>query len=108
MRQTIHIQANLCWLVAHDKRANMWVADCPLLKIVVEGETYSQLLESADACLQALFVDLVSTGEIGRFLHEHNWKVVGALPTKLPPRVRFDIPYEIQRRNAHDFAAVCS
>ena len=103
--QSVAIKAKLIWLVAQDKRSRYWVAQCPPLQIVAEGETYAKLTEAIDACLQALFCELMETGELQSFLREHNWKLTSPLPTS-SSRVRFDIPYEIQRRSAHDFQAV--
>jgi predicted RNase H-like HicB family nuclease len=103
----VMIQANLTWLVAQDKRSHYWVAQCPPLQIVAEGETYAQLTEAIDDCQQALLSELLATGELPNFLREHGWKLKSPLPER-SARVRFDIPYELQRRSAHDFAAVCS
>jgi predicted RNase H-like HicB family nuclease len=103
--QVIAIQTNLTWLVAQDKRSHYWVAQCPPLQIVAEGETYAKLTEAIDACQQALFSELLETGELAGFLREHGWRLSSPLPAS-PTRVRFDIPYEIQRRSAHDFAEV--
>jgi hypothetical protein len=52
-----------------------------------------------------LFSELLETGELAGFLREHGWRLSSPLPAS-PTRVRFDIPYEIQRRSAHDFAEV--
>lgn len=108
MTPVIPIQAKVFWLLTQEKRSRFWVAHCPPLQIVAEGETFGQLVEAINDCLQALFSELVQTGELGNFLREHNWKLNVPLPAKISPRARFDIPYEIQRRSAHNFAAVCS
>jgi predicted RNase H-like HicB family nuclease len=102
----IPIQAKVFWLVAQDKRSKFWVAQCPPLQIVAEGETFAKLTEAIDVCLQALFSELLETGELESFLREHSWKINVPLPVRSNSRVRFDIPYEIQRRSAHDFEAV--
>jgi hypothetical protein len=105
---TIPIQAKLFWLVAQDARSRFWVAQCPPLQIVAEGETYHKLVEAMNDCIQALFSELVQTGDFENFLREHGWKMTAPLPAKIGPHVRFDVPYEIERRSAHDFAAVCN
>jgi predicted RNase H-like HicB family nuclease len=103
--QSIGINANLFWLVAQDRRSHFWVANCPPLQIVAEGETYSELLEAIDNCLQALVSELMGTGELASFLREHDWQLNTPLPAKRSG-VRFDIPYEIQRRHTNDFETV--
>jgi hypothetical protein len=105
--QNVMIQADVIWFVAQDKRSHYWVAQCRPLQIVAEGETFARLTEAIDACQQALFSELLDTGELHGFLREHGWKLTSPLPAK-SARVRFDIPYEIQRRSTHDFEAVFS
>ena len=103
---TVPIQAKVFWVVAQDKRSHYWVAQCPPLQIVAEGKTFSELTEVIDECLQALFSELVQTGDFESFLREHGWKAMTPLPTNARTSVRFDIPYELQRRSTHDFEAV--
>jgi len=103
---TVTIQGNLLWLCARDKDAGLWVAQCPALRIMAEAETYAKLQQAIDECIQALFADLVQTNEFDGFLREHNWVLGSPMPPKTS-RVRFDVPYEIQRRSAHDLAGAC-
>ncbi len=103
----VTIKGNLSWVVAQDKSSLFWVAQCPPLKIVAQGETYPQLMEAIADCIQALFSDLLATGELASFLREHQWQALSPLPEKTSSRVRFDIPYDIKQRSAHDFEAVC-
>ena len=104
---TVSIEASLEWFVAQDERSGFWVANCPVLKIAAEGKTYSELAEAIDDCLQALFSDLVSARELDQFLREHNWKLQTPLPLKPQARVRFDVPYNLHRKNARDLEAAC-
>jgi hypothetical protein len=105
-KTTIQIKGNVFWLVAYDKNARLWVAECPPLQIMAEADTLPKLRESINDCIQVLFADLLATGEFEGFLREHNWTTATPLPPRTS-RVRFDIPYDIQRRSANDLAAVC-
>ena len=102
----VPIKAQLTWVVAQDKRSHFWVGTCPPLQLVAQGQTYTELVEAINECLQALFSELMETGDLEDFLREHNWQPTTALPNKPNSRVRFDIPYEIKRRSTHDFETV--
>lgn len=109
MLTNVGIKANLFWLYTQDKACHRWVAHCPPLKIAAEGETYSQLLERMDDCIQTLFSDLLVTGELEDFLREHNWQAMPGVPSRrIAGNVRFDVPYEIQQRSTRNFETVCS
>ena len=105
-KTTVQIQGSVFWLAAYDKPAGLWVAECPPLQILAQAETIGQLKERINECIQALFADLLATGEFAGFLREHNWTTSNPLPPR-SSRVRFDIPYGIQRRSANDLAAAC-
>jgi len=98
---TVNIEANLFWRVAKDRKAGFWVGECPPLKLAAQGKTFAELLESIDDGLQLFFRDVLQAGELKAFLREHGWKILTPLPTT-KSRVRFDVPYEIRQRTAHD------
>ncbi len=56
------------------------------------GETWAELMEDIGHTLDALLKDLLSTNDLNRFLHDHGWKLLAAIPNRLED-VRFDVPF---------------
>jgi predicted RNase H-like HicB family nuclease len=87
----VDVNANLQWAVLQAKGGN-WVAVCDPLGLTVQGETWAELMEDIGHTLDALLRDLLSTNELNRFLHDHGWKLLAAIPNR-PEDVRFDVPF---------------
>ena len=87
----VELQANLQWAVLQGKGGN-WVAVCDPLGLTVQGETWAELMEDIGHTLDALLKDLLSTNELNRFLSDHGWKLLAAIPNP-PEDVRFDVPF---------------
>lgn len=87
----VELQANLQWAVLQGKGGN-WVAVCDPLGLTVQGETWAELMEDIGHTLDALLKDLLSTNELNRFLTDHGWKLLAAIPNR-PEDVRFDVPF---------------
>lgn len=93
--QLVRINANLPWRVTQDPATQRWVAACDPLEMVVEGETYSSLMEDIGDVLNALFRDLLKDGELPEFLESHGWTPNRSL-AGIDPRkpVKFDVPWQ--------------
>jgi predicted RNase H-like HicB family nuclease len=87
----IEIKANLQWEYFKAKGGN-WVAVCEPLKLTVQSETYTELMEDIGDTLDALFQDLLSSNELEKFLQDHGWTLAGQIPARDEP-VRFDVPF---------------
>lgn len=74
------------------KGGGHWVAVCDPLKITVQSDTWSDLMEDIGLSLEAILKDLLSSNELGRFLKDNGWKVYGAIPSPQED-VRFDVPF---------------
>jgi predicted RNase H-like HicB family nuclease len=92
--QRIRIPGVFTWLLERDEKADMWIATCDALGLVVEGKTYGELNQAIDEGLQLVFRSLVRHGDLERYLEERGWKVAGDLPPiDLKKPLKFDIFY---------------
>ena len=95
----IRIQAQIQWSAFRDPDSDFWVAVCEPLKLTAQGETWSILVESISDTLDIILTDLVKTGTFERFMETHGWTVHTPIPVNTN-RLRFDIPFEVKRRNS--------
>jgi len=106
----IRVQAQIRWRAFRDPKSNFWVGVCDPLKLTVQGETWSVLVESISDTLQIVLHDLVKTGNFDRFMESHGWKLQSPMPANTN-RLRFDIPFEVKPQNMnyarHPEAALC-
>ncbi len=106
----IRVQAQIQWNAFRDPSNEFWVAVCEPLKLTVQGETWSVLVESISDTLDIILTDLVKTGTFERFMETHGWKIQTPLPANTN-RLRFDVPFEVRRRNPnyvhHPEGALC-
>lgn len=102
---TIHVEAKLTWKWGRTLHGS-YIAICDPLAQTVQAEKFGELLESIHEALDSTFRELLSTGDLQSFLHEHGWKV-----QKLPENrhnVRFDVPFNLSEARARDLEeALC-
>lgn len=92
------LKAQIAWRAMRDRKTQAWVGICDALKLTVEADTWSDLQQTIDEVQQALFSDLLTEGELERFLRDHGWSPVGPLPQRSEhERVRFDMPWALMR-----------
>ena len=87
----VRIEGNLQWKYLRAKTGE-WVAVCDAMRLTVEANTFSELMEDINLTLDAVFRDLLTSHELDRFLNEHGWKAVGMIPQD-PNNVKFDMPF---------------
>jgi hypothetical protein len=99
--QIVKIDAKLQWNLTQDKKSARWVAACAPLRIVVEADRIEQLREVIADTLDAVFRDLLLSGELERFLREHGWA------TSLPiaqivadQNMRFEVPMPLLEKGS--------
>ncbi len=92
MSNVVSIQTRLAWRVFRGP-SWAWVAECPALKLVVQGETWGDMQASADEAVSLLLEDLLESNELDTFLRKHGWGTVLPLPAPNEAGVvRFDVP----------------
>src|ERR1039457_1776331 len=92
MNLLVRIDGRVPWECRRDQDA--WVAVCEPLKLVVQSDTWSEMMEDISDTLDAVLNDLMTTNESRAFLSSHGWHLATPLPSgKSKGDVRFDIPF---------------
>ena len=87
----VKIEGEREWKGFRAKGGN-WVATCEPLGLTIQSETWATLMEDIAHTLNAMFRDLLKSGELERFLHDRGWRSVGRIPPR-PADVWFDVPF---------------
>ncbi len=103
MREVINIEGDLEWKYCQDPESENWVAVCDPLKLTVEADTLPELYESMSEAVDSLLNEMLSTGDLERFLKEHGWSA-GPIPTGEDRDVQFDVPLNTRRVASHDLS----
>ena len=90
----VHINANLQWKCIRTKEGN-YIGVCDPLRITLQADTFAELTEEINISLDALLKDLLSEGELEKFLRDQGWSAVGPIPVR-PANIRFDVPFSIE------------
>lgn len=89
--QVIRVQANLQWKCFSGKGGH-WIGICDPLKLTVQGDTWTELMEDIGHTLDAMLKDLWRSNELDKFLRSHGWQL--AVEAPLPSKgIRFDVPF---------------
>lgn len=100
--RVVHIDAQVQWVFTQDVPTGYWVAVCDPLGLTVEGHTHAEMREHIDEALNLIFKNMVTTGEMDRFLMERGWRAAN-MPTAAQiatERVKFDVPIELIAQQA--------
>lgn len=99
----VQIQGNLVWKFCQTKRGN-FIGVCEALRQTVQAASYRELLETMNEALDSTFRELLSTGDLPKFLRDMGWTTVRHVP-RAQRNIRFDMPFEVKRggTRTHDF-----
>lgn len=89
----VRIEANVPWQWRVGSGGN-YVAICDPLKITLQAQTYSELMEDIGNTLDALLKDLMESHEFDKFMRDHGWIMATPLPQR-PKDMRFDVPFSV-------------
>jgi predicted RNase H-like HicB family nuclease len=89
----VRIEANVPWMWRKGSGGN-YVAVCDPLKITLQAQSYSELMDDIADSLDALLKDLMESDELEQFMQEHGWRLVAPIPPR-PKDMRFDVPFSI-------------
>ncbi len=87
----VRVDARLEWKLRETKEGN-WIGVCDPLGLVLQGETWADLMEDIGLTLDAVLKDLLSTNELDKFLKDHGWRLMRAIPERRE-NLRFDFPF---------------
>ena len=92
-RIQVEVEGNLQW--RYKKTADgPFVAICDALKLTLESDNWSDLLEDMALAIDAILKEMFATNEFDRFLRDHGWNIVGPIPNRIAD-VQFEVPFEI-------------
>ncbi|MGE3176775.1 MAG: hypothetical protein AB7G23_19105 [Vicinamibacterales bacterium] len=93
----VRIDGSAQWLLARDPDSGELVATCPGLNLTAVGDTMAQLVEGIEQSICLLLESLLAHGELEAFLLRNGWTLMNGAPAPGQKRVRFDLPFEIQK-----------
>jgi predicted RNase H-like HicB family nuclease len=103
-RTIINVKANITWKSCRDPESGHWLAECAPLGLVITAKTHTELAENAGEALDMLLNELLSSGDLEKFLREHGWSITQNIPQHVP--VRFDVPFQLKSKPRHDSEGV--
>jgi hypothetical protein len=86
----VQIQGTMMWEGYYDLPAKTWIGICKALNLNAIGDTWPELQACANDAMEALFQDLLKTGELEEFLRVNRWRKQGE--AEPGAQVRFDVP----------------
>ena len=89
----VEIRGDIPWLVTRS-RTGPWIGICEPLKLTTQADTWSELMSDISWAMEAVFENLLETGDLERFLRERGWttRPVGT-PQARFRKVKFDVPF---------------
>src|SRR5947208_2936634 len=106
MKVTVHIKGNLIWKWGRTKRGG-YVASCDPIAQTVQATKFSDLLETIQEALDSTFHELLSTGDLDRFLRDRGWSTDTRM-RRADRNVRFDMPFDLKGVSTRDLKeALC-
>jgi hypothetical protein len=107
MKNTIHVQAKLLWKWGRTRNGR-YIAACDAISQTVQAEKFEELLEIMHEALDSTFRELLSTGDLDKFLRIHGWTTTETPKLRSRKNVRFDVPFDLRGVRARDLeAALC-
>lgn len=101
MENTVHVQAKLLWKWGRGP-SGRYVAVCDVIGQTVEAKHFEELLETMHEALDSTFRDLLSSGDLEKFLRSHGWKTPDLPAPQKRQKVRFDVPFDLRGVRARD------
>ncbi|HEV8676017.1 MAG TPA: hypothetical protein VGX21_18430 [Methylomirabilota bacterium] len=90
----VQIEANLAWRGSRT-RGGRWVAVCEPLGLTVQSDTWGHLMEDIAETMNAMFTDLLKSGDLERFLRDRGWRTTGPIPVRKRD-IWFDVPFRAE------------
>ncbi|MDQ6632532.1 MAG: hypothetical protein M3Y82_12390 [Verrucomicrobiota bacterium] len=102
-RNVISLEGQITWKYCEDIKARKWVAVCDPFQITIQADSFPELREGMSESIDAMLTELLSTGDLDKFLEEHGWSSVSPIPQKSArARLSFDVPLNTRRISPRD------
>lgn len=107
MKTIVHVRARLLWKWRRTGDGH-YVAACDPIGQTVQAEKFDELLETINEALDSTFRELLSSGDLKRFLRDHGWTSPDLPDSRSRKNIRFDVPFDLRGVRARDLeAALC-
>lgn len=90
----VKIQGNVEWRGVRS-RGGQWVAVCQPLGLTIQSDTWAHLMEDIAETMNAMFIDLLKSGDLERFLRDRGWGTTGPIPVRKRD-LWFDVPFSAE------------
>lgn len=109
MKQVIGVKATVVWRYFQDRKSENWIGICDHLKLTVEAENPPELHEAMTEAMDLFLNEMLSSGDLRKFLREHGWSLTTAIPEPKKQRqdIVFDVPLQTRRIPQRDLDKVC-
>ena len=64
------LSAQLAWRAWREAESQQWIGVCDALRLTALGNTWGELHQHADDIVDALFTDLLRTGDLDEYLKQ--------------------------------------
>ena len=89
----VEIKGDIPWLVTRS-RTGPWIGVCEPLKLTTQADTWGELMSDISWAMEAVFEDLLETGDLERFLRERGWTTQPVdTPQARFQKIKFDVPF---------------
>jgi hypothetical protein len=107
MKKIIRVEGKLLWKWGRTSKGR-YIAVCDPISQTVQAEKFEELLETIHEALDSTFRELLSTGDLHRFLRSHGWTATETAEHRSRKNVRFDVPFDLRGVRARDLEeALC-
>jgi hypothetical protein len=107
MPYVVQIEGKLQWVYAVHRETGHFVGICEPLKLTVNADNPQEFHESIREGMDSFFRELLSTGDLHKFLRDQGWRAITPIPERRRG-VYFDVPLNTRRVPERDLQeAVC-
>ena len=104
----VEIKGDIPWLVTRS-RTGPWMGICEPLELTTQADTWSELMTDISWAMEAVFEDLLETGDLETFLRDLGWTTQPVYtPHARFRKVKFDVPFFLRRVDPSDQAQALS
>jgi len=108
MSYVVQIDGKLKWIYAVHRKSGHFVGICDSLKLTVNADTPQEFYESMREGVNSFFKELLSTGDLDRFLKDQGWRAITPIPERRSSGLYFDMPLNTRRVPERDLEeALC-
>lgn len=104
-RKIIRVRAHIDWIYEQDKDTDQWIAECPALQLMAQGNSHNDLTKYIYEIMEDFIRDQVKGGTLKQYLKECGFNEVFEVPQIDPNEVDstlFDVPFNLLDKQQND------